>query len=91
MSETNAPERTDRLAIWLSPSTILPILGMVGMGYASYTTFQRDTSGKVAELEWRVAASERRLAAQEASITDDSKFNAEANLRLTLLEGGRKR
>lgn len=78
----DAPKRSD----WFTPQTILPVLGMLGMGYASYTTFQRDTSDKVAALEYRVTASEKVIAAHDLLLTSHGNFNAEANLRLDRLE-----
>lgn len=53
--------RTD----WLSPQTLLAILGMLGMAYTSYTAFQVGTADKIADLRTEVAVLKQRVAALE--------------------------
>ncbi len=45
---------------WTSPQTMLAALGMIGMGFASYTAFQRDSGIQIARLDERVKTLEAR-------------------------------
>jgi len=82
MQEPAQPRRNE----WLAPANVLAVFGMLGMAFASYQTFQRDTSERVVKLEYRLDADERTMAILQAARDDQAKVNNDLAIRLDRLE-----
>lgn len=75
MNGLSAPRKSD----WLAPANMLALLGMLGMAFSSYMTFQTDTRDRVASLEYRM----KTLELQGADIHQEASANAEFRERVT--------
>lgn len=82
MNGLSAPRKSE----WLSPANMLALLGMLGMAFSSYMTFQTDTRDRVASIDFRLAASEHTIASLQAARDDQAKVNNDMALRLDRLE-----
>lgn len=82
MNGLSAPRKSD----WLAPANMLALLGMLGMAFSSYMTFQTDTRDRVAAIDFRLAAGERTIAALQAARDDQAKVNNDMALRIDRLE-----
>lgn len=78
----SAEKRSD----WTSPQTLLAMLGMVGMGFASFQGFQKDTGDALIEMRTRIVSLEDKVEKLELRAEVVSKTEAETNLRLDRIE-----
>jgi len=64
MNATAPPKRTE----WLTPSSVIGFLGMIGMIFTSYSGFRDTTRDELSGLRSQVASNKETLERHEAAI-----------------------
>lgn len=78
--------RTNPIAEWTKPGTIMALLGWVGLAYASYDGFRDASEKQNQEVIWRLQEVEKKNAEQEIHLKSTDSFVADHGLRIDRLE-----